>query len=160
MGTEIERKFLVNGDAWRSPSVGQLYRQGYAVQSGDVTVRIRIAGNQGFLTLKGKAENFARPEFEYEIPVSEAQEMLDLWCSPRIVEKIRYRIPAGDLVWEVDEFQGCNQGLILAEVELQSSDQSVALPDWVGVEVSQEQRYYNSSLAIHPYSRWTRDEIG
>jgi adenylate cyclase len=160
MGTEIERKFLVKADAWRSPSAGKLYRQGYAVQSGDVTVRVRIVGAQGFLTLKGKAENFARPEFEYEIPVSEAQEMLDLWCRPRIVDKIRYRIPVGDLVWEVDEFQGCNQGLILAEVELQTSDQSIDLPDWVGLEVSEENRYYNSNLAIHPYTRWTRDEIG
>jgi adenylate cyclase len=160
MGTEIERKFLVKGDAWRSPIPGKRYCQGYVVQPGNVTVRVRIAGDRGFLTLKGKAENFARPEFEYEIPVPEAQEMLDLWCRPRIVDKIRYRIPVGDLVWEVDEFLGFNQGLILAEVELQSSDQCVDLPDWVGLEVSEEHRYYNSSLAIHPYAQWTQDETG
>lgn len=160
MGIEIERKFLVKGDAWRPPIPGKRYCQGYVVQPGDVTVRVRIAGDRGFLTLKGKAENFARPEFEYEIPVPEAQEMLDLWCRPRIVEKIRYRIPVGDLVWEVDEFQSFNQGLILAEVELQSSDRCVELPDWVGLEVSEVHRYYNSSLAIHPYSQWTQDETG
>ena len=136
MGTEIERKFLVKSDAWRSLGVGKLYCQGYVFKSTGVTVRVRIAGDQGYLTLKGKAENYVRPEFEYEIPADDAQEMLDLWCHPRIVEKIRYRIPWGDLVWEVDEFQGFNQGLILAEVELSAADQVVDLPDWVGQEVS------------------------
>ncbi len=160
MGTEIERKFLVKGNAWRSHGAGKLYRQGYVVQAGDVAVRVRIAGAQGYLTLKGKTENFARPEFEYEIPVKDAQEMLDLWCRPRIVDKIRYRIPVGDLIWEVDEFQGANQGLVLAEVELNASDQIVDLPDWVGLEVSEADRYYNSNLAIYPYALWTPDETG
>jgi adenylate cyclase len=157
MGTEIERKFLVKDDVWRAQAVGKRYCQGYIVQAGEVTVRVRIAGSQGFLTLKGRAENFARPEFEYEIPVRDAQEILDLWCRPRIVDKIRYRIPVGDLIWEVDEFLGANQGLILAEVELESSDQIIDLPDWVGLEVSEDDRYYNASLAIHPYARWTQD---
>ncbi len=158
MGTEIERKFLVKSDAWRSLGVGKPYRQGYVFKSTGVTVRVRIAGTQGYLTLKGKAENYARPEFEYEIPVNDAQEMLELWCHPRIVEKIRYRIPCGDLVWEVDEFQGFNQGLILAEVELSAANQVIDLPDWVGQEVSEQDRYYNSSLALHPYSLWATDE--
>jgi adenylate cyclase len=158
MGTEIERKFLVKSDAWRSQGVGKRYCQGYVFQSADVTVRVRIAGAQGYLTLKGKAENYIRPEFEYEIPVDDAQEMLDLWCQPRIVEKVRYRILYGDLVWEVDEFEGLNQGLILAEVELSTADQAINLPEWVGQEVSEQDRFYNSSLALHPYSLWTADE--
>ncbi len=158
MGTEIERKFLVKSDAWRSLGVGKLYRQGYVFKSTGVTVRVRIAGAQGYLTLKGKAENYVRPEFEYEISVADAQKMLDLWCHPRIVEKIRYRIPWGDLVWEVDEFQGFNQGLVLAEVELSAADQVVDLPDWVGQEVSEQDRYYNSSLALNPYSLWVIEE--
>jgi adenylate cyclase len=160
MGTEIERKFLIKSDAWRSQSVGKLYRQGYVFKSTGVTVRVRVVGNQGYLTLKGKAEHYARPEFEYEIPIDDAQAMLDLWCHPRIVEKIRYRVPCGDLVWEVDEFQGLNQGLVVAEVELSSSDQVFALPDWVGQEVSEQDRYYNSSLAVYPYAQWTTEEIG
>lgn len=158
MGTEIERKFLVKSDAWRFQAVGKLYRQGYVVKSTGVTVRVRIVGTQGYITLKGRAENYVRPEFEYEIPVDDAQEMLNLWCHPRIVEKIRYRIPMGDVVWEVDEFQGFNQGLVVAEVELNSENQGVELPDWVGPEVSKQDRYYNSSLAVHPYSLWTQDE--
>ncbi len=158
MGTEIERKFLVKSDAWRSQRVGKLYRQGYVFKSTGVTVRVRIAGAQGYLTLKGKAENYVRPEFEYEIPVADAKEMLDLWCHPRIVEKTRYRIPWGDLFWEVDEFQGFNQGLVLAEVELSTADQVVNLPDWVGEEVSEQDRYYNSSLALNPYSLWTTED--
>jgi adenylate cyclase len=160
MGTEIERKFLLKSDAWRPQAVGKLYRQGYVFQSTDVTVRVRIVGDQGYLTLKGKAEHYARPEFEYEIPVEEAQAMLELWCHPRIVEKIRHRVPFDDLVWEVDEFEGLNQGLVLAEVELSANDQVFALPDWVGQEVSTEERYYNASLAVYPYSLWTSEEMG
>ncbi|WP_404786100.1 CYTH domain-containing protein [Altericista sp. CCNU0014] len=160
MGTEIERKFLVKSNVWRSQADGKLYRQGYIVKSADATVRVRVAGARGFLTLKGRAENFARPEFEYEIPLADAQEMLDLWCHPRIVEKIRYCIPVGDLIWEVDEFQGFNRGLVLAEVELDASDRKIDLPDWVGAEVSEQARYYNSNLAIYPYSLWTPEEIG
>jgi adenylate cyclase len=155
MGTEIERKFLLKSDAWRSQAEGKLYRQGYVFKSTGVTVRIRIVGTQGYITLKGKVEHFARPEFEYEIPVDDAQTMLDLWCHPRIVEKIRYRISFGNLVWEVDEFQGFNQGLVLAELELDSADRVFELPDWVGQEVSGQERYYNSSLAVYPYSQWT-----
>jgi adenylate cyclase len=160
MGTEIERKFLLKSDAWRSQSVGKLYRQGYVFKSTDVTVRIRIVETQGYITLKGKAEQYARPEFEYEIPVDDAQVMLELWCHPRIVEKIRYQVPFGNLVWEVDEFQGFNQGLVLAEVELASNSQAFELPDWIGQEVSDQARYYNSSLAVYPYTQWMIEEMG
>ena len=159
MGTEIERKFLLKSDAWRSQSVGKLYRQGYVFQSTDVTVRIRIAETQGYITLKGKAEQYVRPEFEYEIPVNDAQAMLDLWCQPRVVEKIRYRVPFRGLTWEVDEFQGSNQGLVLAEVELTSSDQVFEFPDWIGQEVSDQDRYFNASLAVYPYTQWTTEEM-
>ena len=159
MGTEIERKFLLKSDAWRSQSVGKLYRQGYVFQSADVTVRIRIAGVQGYITLKGKAEQYARPDFEYEIPVEDAQAMLDLWCQPRVVEKIRYRVPFGGVIWEVDAFQGLNQGLVLAEVELTSNAQAFELPDWIGQEVSDQDRYFNSSLAVYPYTQWMTEEM-
>jgi CYTH domain-containing protein len=154
MGIEIERKFLVKADTWRVNAVGKHYRQGYLVKGSQVTVRVRIVGEQGFLTIKGKAQNYTRPEYEYPIPLTDAEQMLDLWCYPRVVEKIRYRIPVGDLVWEVDEFLGLNQGLVLAEVELTDPEQSIPLPDWVGPEVSQTAQYYNASLAQYPYKSW------
>jgi adenylate cyclase len=156
MGIEIERKFLVKTDAWRFRAEGTSYCQGYVAKTSGANVRVRIAGNQGFLTLKGKAKNLARPEFEYPIPMDDAREMLELWCHPFVVEKVRYRIPVGEFIWEVDEFSGLNAGLILAEVELKHPDQVVPLPDWVGEEVSDEARYYNSSLATCPYSEWTK----
>jgi adenylate cyclase len=155
MGIEIERKFLVKSDAWRNLATGTLYSQGYIAKTPHANVRVRVAGDQGFLTLKGKAQNFSRTEFEYPIPVDDAREMMELWCHPFVVEKIRYRIPIGDLVWEVDEFLGLNQGLIVAEVELVDLHQVVPLPDWVGAEVSDQTRYYNSSLAQQPYSSWS-----
>ncbi len=154
MGIEIERKFLVKTDAWRLQATGTPYCQGYVAKTTGANVRIRIAGNQGFLTLKGKAQNLTRPEFEYSIPVDDAREMLDLWCRPHVVEKVRYRIPVGEFVWEVDEFTGLNEGLILAEVELDDPNQTVPIPDWVGDEVSDQAQYYNSSLATYPYSAW------
>ena len=153
MGVEIERKFLVIDDAWRSQAVGRFYCQGYVAKTEDVTVRVRIIGNEGFVTLKGKTKHYSRPEFEYAIPVEEAREMMQLWCS-YIVEKNRYRIPVGDLVWEVDEFKGLNDGLVIAEVELERSDQDVPLPPWIGSEVSHQSQYFNSSLARNPYSGW------
>jgi adenylate cyclase len=158
MGIEIERKFLVKADTWRVNAVGKYYRQGYLTRESQVTVRVRIAGEQGFLTLKGKSQNYTRPEYEYPVSATDAEQMLDLWCYPRVVEKIRYRVPVGDLIWEVDEFLGLNQGLILAEVELTAPDQAITLPDWVGPEVSQKGQYYNSSLAQYPYTSWSQSE--
>jgi adenylate cyclase len=155
MGIEIERKFLVKTDAWRAQTTGTFYCQGYIAKTSETHVRVRIAGDQGVLTLKGNAENLVRSEFEYSIPLDDAREMLEMWCNPFIVEKIRYRVPVGELIWEVDEFAGLNAGLIVAEVELNDPDQVVPLPDWVGEEVSGQTQYYNSSLAIHPYSAWT-----
>jgi adenylate cyclase len=154
MAVEIERKFLVTSDAWRMGSTGTLYIQGYIAATSKSTVRVRVAGDTAYLTLKGKVANLSRTEFEYPIPVADAHQMLSQWCAPLIVEKTRYQIPVGSLVWEVDEFLGLNRGLIVAEVELSSPTQEIMLPDWVGAEVSHEARYYNSSLAQAPYSTW------
>ncbi|MEM9137298.1 MAG: CYTH domain-containing protein [Cyanobacteria bacterium P01_F01_bin.42] len=154
MGIEIERKFLVSQDQWREGATGSFYCQGYLVHDPQVTLRVRVVGDRGLLTIKGKVENLSRPVFEYEIPLSDAREMLQLWCGDQLIEKNRYRIPVGDLVWEVDEFLGVNQGLVLAEVELTSPDQSISLPEWIGPEVSGDIRYYNSYLVKHPYRTW------
>lgn len=130
--------------------------QGYLAGSNQATARVRIAGDNAFLTVKGRVKNLTRQEFEYEIPVADAQAMMDL-CHPRVVEKTRYKIPIEDLIWEVDEFTGQNRGLVLAEVELTSPEQSVPLPDWIGLEVSDDPRYFNSYLAAHPYSTWPHE---
>lgn len=154
MAVEIERKFLVQGEAWRSLAAGVVYRQGYLTASDRRTVRVRIAGETGYLTIKGATEGIARLEFEYPIPAADAAIMLDTLCDRPLIEKVRYKIPWGNLLWEVDEFKGENQGLILAEVELQSPDQAVQIPDWIGQEVSGDFRYFNASLAKHPFTRW------
>jgi adenylate cyclase len=161
MAIEIERKFLVNGEAWRplagissrSLSQGTLYRQGY-IASGSRTVRVRVAGDQAYLTIKGASIGISRSEYEYSIPLSDAIEMLESLCDRPLIEKIRYKIPWQDRLWEIDEFLGENQGLILAEVELSDSNQSISLPDWVGQEVSTDPRYFNSNLAKHPFQNW------
>lgn len=154
MGIEIERKFLVKNEAWRSLGKGVSLTQGYLAGSNQATVRVRIAGNIAYLTVKGKVKNLTRQEFEYEIPVVDAQAILKL-CHPRIVEKTRYKIRLQDLIWEVDEFAGANQGLVMAEVELEAADQLVSLPEWIAQEVSEDPRYFNSYLASHPYSTWS-----
>jgi CYTH domain-containing protein len=154
MGTEIERKFLVVGDEWRRGAVGTVYRQGYLCTTPQRTVRVRIGGERGYLTVKGSRTGVSRAEFEYEIPLGDAQAMLDSLCARPLIEKTRYRIPHEGLVWEVDEFAGENAGLVIAEVELEREDQEVALPAWVGKEVSTDDRYANSHLAEHPYSTW------
>lgn len=153
MAKEIERKFLVNGDSWRQLAEGSLYRQGYIASQG-ATVRVRIAGNQGYLTIKGPTVNFSRSEFEYPIPLADAEEMLDTLCDRPLIEKTRYKIEWSGLVWEVDEFAGANQGLIIAEVELTDEAQQVEIPDWVGTEVTGDVRYFNSYLIKHPFAEW------
>lgn len=154
MGQEIERKFLVVGDRWRQGAIGTALRQGYLPTQDARTVRVRVVDGQGYLTLKGPAVGIVRPEFEYPIPLADAETILATLCQPPLIEKHRYRIPLGDVVWEVDEFWGANQGLIVAEVELTSPDQTVALPDWVGAEVTHDLRYSNSNLARHPFTEW------
>lgn len=154
MPTEIERKFLVTGDTWRSLAVGVRYSQGYITASPRRTVRVRVRGEQAYLTIKGETRGISRAEYEYAIPLQDALEMLQTLCDPPLIEKTRYRIDLEGLVWEVDEFAGENQGLIMAEVELQDADQAIDLPDWIGLEVSDDPRYYNSNLAKHPFRQW------
>lgn len=154
MAQEIERKFLVKGDAWRDLAKGRYYCQGYIPTRGKQTVRVRIVGEQGYLTLKGPVIGISRSEFEYEIPLTDAQAILDELCQRPLIEKHRYRIPMGAVVWEVDAFLGENQGLILAEVELADVAQMVELPDWIGEEVTGEPRYYNSNLVQNPFKDW------
>jgi adenylate cyclase len=153
MAVETERKFLVSGDAWRSLGTPVPYAQGYLARGNGVTVRIRVAGEKAFFTVKGPVKGISRPEFEYPVPVNDALEMLGL-CKDPVIKKKRTRIPHASHVWEVDEFGGDNQGLIVAEVELSSPDEEVALPPWVGSEVTGDPRYYNSNLAVHPYQDW------
>lgn len=154
MGIEIERKFLINLDKWFPPENGLLYRQGYLNTINGNTVRVRVVGTQGYLTLKGKTKGKMRSEFEYLIPLEDAEEMLNTLCDRPLIEKIRYKIPIGELIWEIDEFLGDNQGLILAEVELQEENQEISLPDWIAEEVTHDLRYYNSNLGKNPFSRW------
>ena len=154
MPTEIERKFLVKGTSWKRGATGELFRQGYLVADKQRTVRVRVVGEEGFLTIKGPSRGIARAEYEYPIPAQEADEMLETLCLQPLVEKYRYRIEHAGLVWEVDEFLGENRGLTLAEVELADEDQRISLPDWAGEDVSHDPRYYNANLARHPFSKW------
>lgn len=158
MAREIERKFLVCGDGWRPGALGVPYRQGYLGVGADAccTVRVRVAGERAFLTIKGRATGGARDEYEYPIPVTDAEEMLDRLCVGGRVEKCRHRVPFAGRVWEVDEFTGENAPLVVAEVELDRIDAEVSLPPWVGLEVTDDPRYTNAALALRPYSRWGR----
>ena len=154
MPLEIERKFLVRNETWRHLAPGVRYRQGYLCTSKDRTVRVRIAGDRGYLTIKGPTVGAARSEYEYEIPVNDALTMLDKLCPQPQIDKIRYSIAYQGFVWEVDEFLGINLGLIVAEIELDHADQTFAKPDWAGQEVTGDPRYYNSALCETPYSLW------
>ncbi len=154
MGIEIERKFLVIGDKWRGLGNGTLYRQGYLGGENGRTARVRIAGDQAFLTIKGPTNGISRSEFEYPIPLADANDMLVNLCQQPIIEKTRYIIPYQGQIWEVDEFSGENNGLIVAEIELATENQTIICPDWIGEEVSADRRYGNASLVHYPFSRW------
>lgn len=154
MGVEIERKFLLRDKCWRPSDGGVLYRQGYLSLDAGRSVRIRIANEQAWLTIKGKNKGRIREEFEYAIPAQDAMYMLDHLCLKPLIEKTRYRIDVNGLCWEIDEFFGENAGLVLAEVELDDPDQEIPLPDWIGEEVTDDPRYYNASLVKHPYTAW------
>ena len=153
MAQEIERKFLLKNDAWRSAK-GTRYRQGYLNSAKERVVRVRTIDDKGYLTVKGLTVGATRLEFEYEIPMEEADQMLDELCEQPLIEKNRYKVEHAGLVWEIDEFFGKNQGLIVAEVELQSEDQDFLKPAWVGEEISGDPRYFNSNLIQHPYTQW------
>ena len=156
MALEIERKFLVQGDAWRDFGVPVPFRQGYLCTEPGRTVRVRVAGLHAFLTIKGASAGPSRPEFEYEIPLDDAGFLLDRLCQRPLIEKERREIVHAGMTWVVDEFFGENAGLIVAEIELDTPDQSVDMPDWAGVEVTDDARYYNARLVECPYSQWGR----
>ena len=154
MATEIERKFLVKPEFWLPTVTPVTIRQGYLKASGNSVVRVRTMDDQAFLTIKGKTQGISRLEFEYSIPAGEANQMLDTLAEGPLIEKQRYSIRIGENVWEVDEFFGENAGLLVAEIELESEQAAFSKPNWVGEEVSQDARYFNSNLATHPYKSW------
>lgn len=155
MAKEIERKFLVAGDFKQGASESFRLIQGYISTDPDRTVRVRINGSQGFLTIKGRssADGLSRYEWEKEIPVEEARELMEL-CGPGIIDKTRYLVPCGDHTFEVDEFYGSNQGLVLAEIELADEQETFRKPSWLGEEVTGDIRYYNSMLMKCPFTEW------
>ena len=152
---ETECKFLVDQKKWSElvKPAGTSYIQGYLSIDDDKVVRVRVAGDKGYITIKGKSETFSHPEFEYAIPTEDAEELVRLYATSR-VEKVRTLIPAGDHVWEVDEFQGENEGLLMAEIELESTGDIFEKPDWLGEEVTGDKRYYNAWLSLHPFQNW------
>lgn len=153
MAEEIERKFLVVGDSWRDPEAGLSCRQGYLTTHPERVVRVRAMGGRAYLTIKGSGAGITRPEFEYEIPLGDAEQLFDL-CEQPLIEKTRFKIPHEGLVWEVDVFHGANEGLVVAECELEAEDQEIVKPAWVGEEVTADPRYYNARLAGHPFRDW------
>jgi adenylate cyclase len=155
MGKEIERKFLIDQQKWDSLSKpeGKLFRQGYLLTDQDKTIRVRATETKGFLTIKGQTIGATRMEYEYEIPLAEATELLDNFSLSEL-SKTRYEIPFGGKLWEVDVFFGDNEGLIVAEIELESEDETFDLPDWISNEVTEEEKYYNSNLTVKPFKDW------
>jgi len=154
MGIEIERKFLIKDDAWRALAKGTQYRQGYLNSTKERTVRVRTINDKGYLTIKGITTGATRVEYEYDIPENDATAMLDDLCEKPIIEKNRYKIDFAGFVWEVDEFFGENQGLIVAEVELESENQAFEKPEWIGDEVTGDPKYFNSNLILNPFTIW------
>lgn len=155
MGQEIERKYLVDRNKWQQidKPTGQLYRQGYLLTDPIKTIRVRQTPEKGFLTIKGLSIGATRPEYEYEIPLDEAKELLDNFSISEL-SKFRYKLIVDNKIWEVDEFLGDNSGLIVAEIELTSEDENFSIPAWVDREVTGQEKYYNSNLTIEPYKNW------
>lgn len=155
MATEIERKFLVKNDNWRDRAEsGSALMQGYIANNATATVRVRLKGEQAFLTVKGRAEGITRSEFEYPIPPADARAMLAELAVSAPIEKVRFRVREGDHVWDLDVFGGENAGLVMAEVELAAEDECFTMPDWAGEEVTGDPRYYNVNLARNPFRNW------
>ncbi len=155
MAQEIERKYLVHLNQWQAVSKpkGEYYRQGYILTEDAKTIRIRLTDNEAFLTIKGLSIGMSRAEYEYPIPRQDAQEMFEHFVVSEL-SKIRYKIKHGEHLWEIDEFFGDNEGLIVAEIELSDEAETFELPDWIAQEVTGEQQYYNSNLTIRPYRHW------
>ena len=157
MGVEIERKFLVVEDSWREAArPGVLYRQGYLSTDPGNAVRVRVSGNRAWLNIKSATVGVTRREYEYEIPATDAHAILEELCVKPLIEKTRFVVEHDGRTWEIDVFEGDNEGLVVAEVELESEDEAVTLPAWAGEDVSHDVRYYNQRLVEHPYSRWAR----
>ena len=159
MGTEIERKFLVSGEGWRRGAKAAPIRQGYLSSTPARTVRVRLEGERGAITVKGLTTGATRDEFEYEIPAADAREMLERLCERPLLEKTRWTVVHAGRAWQVDEFHGDNAGLIVAEVELERESDVVDLPPWAGREVTADARFYNVNLVKRPDRAWTSDEI-
>jgi adenylate cyclase len=155
MGLEIERKFLVRSDDWRAQvATRELLRQGYLTSGSQCSIRARVAGEHAWLNIKARKSGMTRLEFEYPVPLTDANQILNELAQGSILEKYRHRVPAGELVWEIDEFLGANAGLIVAEIELPSEETSFDRPAWLGDEVTEDERYYNFNLARTPYTQW------
>jgi adenylate cyclase len=155
MPVEIERKFLVQGEAWRADVRRREYfAQGYLAASERCSVRVRVGDDRAWLNLKGRLQGATRLEYEYEVPVGEASEMLDSLCALGRVEKWRHWVPYAGHEWEVDEFQGDNAGLVVAELELADEAEPFVRPPWLGLEVTEDLRYLNTNLASRPWRRW------
>jgi adenylate cyclase len=155
LGREIERKFLVADDGWRGAAVRSMrMEQGYLASSETASVRIRVAGDQGRLNIKGGGFVADRAEYEYAVPLDDARELLETLCRKPTVTKTRHWVPCGAWEWEVDEFHGANAGLVVAEIELEAEDAEFERPSWVAAEVTHLTRYYNVCLVDHPYSEW------
>ena len=151
---EIERKFLVQSDAWKRGATGTRFRQGYLSTDRDRTVRIRLEGAGARLNIKGKKTGARSIELEYPIPADDASFLIDNLCKPHVIDKTRYRIDHAGMTWEVDEFHGINDGLVVAEIELNDEDQPFERPSWLGAEVTEDGRYSNAALSDTPYSQW------
>lgn len=155
MAIEIERKFLVAGDSWKAAVHSEtVLMQGYLANQSHATIRVRVAGEQAYLTIKGPGDGLSRREYEYPIPLDDGVAMLRELAVSAPIEKTRYKVRAGDHLWDLDVFTGANAGLVLAEVELASEDEAFARPDWLGDEVTGDPRYYNVNLARCPYRHW------
>ena len=157
MATEIERKFQVSDTAIIDTLAGERLTQGYLSHDKNATVRVRTTGDTAWLTIKGKTVGATRSEFEYPVPQEDARQMLDELCGAGVIDKTRYRLPQGELCWEIDVFHGDNDGLIVAEIELPSEDSPFDKPDWLGEEVTGDARYYNSALSSTPFNQWADD---
>lgn len=155
MGKEIERKFLLSSDAWRDQvSSSRRLIQGYLMREQSTAIRVRLEGDRAELNIKHTLDGISRLEYEYEIPTPDAHEILEKVAQRPLIDKVRYLVPFGNHIWEIDEFNGDNAGLIMAEIELGTADEAFERPAWLGEEVSLDARYYNSNLSQHPFSTW------
>jgi adenylate cyclase len=161
MAIEIERKFLVSGDAWRrTVSRSERFGQGYLATTPSSSIRVRLGGERAWIGIKGRIVGMSRPEYEYEIPAADASEILREYCAAGRIDKIRHWVEVGGRAWEIDEFLGANAGLVVAELEIESETAEFERPAWLGREVTNDARYYNASLAVRPFGAWAGPEQG